>query len=90
MPSNQATDFHQRLGQMLAGWREELGLSQEALAVQVRRDQSYLSRIEAGERHASLTFLLEWADAMGVPFDEVARRLSTTWQAWKLRAGDTV
>ena len=32
-------------------------------AQSVQRDQSYVSRIESGERHASPIFLLEWANA---------------------------
>jgi transcriptional regulator with XRE-family HTH domain len=74
-------EFHRRLGRLLATWREQGGLSQEALAVQLRRDQSYISRIEGGERQASLAFLLEWADAMNVPFAKVAEKLAELWGA---------
>lgn len=74
-------DFHRQLGRLLATWREERGLSQEALAVQLRCDQSFISRVEAGSRHASMTFLLEWADAMNVPFDDVARRIAELWSS---------
>jgi transcriptional regulator with XRE-family HTH domain len=77
---DRAAEFHRRLGRLLATWREEQGLSQEALAVQLRRDQSYISRIEAGERHASVTFLLEWAEALNLPFDAVAAGLADLWR----------
>jgi ribosome-binding protein aMBF1 (putative translation factor) len=73
--------FYRQLGRLLAAWREERGLSQEALAVQLQRDQSYISRIEAGERHAGVTFLLEWAEALNLPFDDVATKVSELWRA---------
>jgi transcriptional regulator with XRE-family HTH domain len=72
--------FHRHVGRLLSSWREARGLSQEALAVQLRRDQSYISRIEAGERHASLTFLLEWADALGVRLEDVTAEIAALWR----------
>lgn len=72
--------FHHQVGRLLSNWREARGLSQEALAVQLRRDQSYISRIEAGERHASLTFLLEWSDALNVRFEELAPEIAVLWR----------
>lgn len=79
MSRDDIADFYRQLGSLLAKWREAKGLSQDALAVQLRRDQSYISRIEAGSRQVSLTYLLEWAEAMNVPFDEVARRVARLW-----------
>jgi transcriptional regulator with XRE-family HTH domain len=81
VPKDRAADFHRRVGRLLADWREARGLSQEALAVQLQRDQSYISRVEAGERHASLAFLLEWADALNVPVHEVAAQVSDIWHS---------
>jgi len=68
-------DFYRRLGGVLGRLRESRGLSQEALAVQLQRDQSYVSRIESGDRHASVLLLLEWSEALGVPFSDVASEL---------------
>lgn len=80
MPQDREAEFYQRLGRLLARWRDELGMSQDALAVQLRCDQSYISRIEAGERHPSVTFLLEWADALNVPFDQLMSKVSEVWR----------
>ena len=80
MYGNDDARFHGRLGALLAAMRDERGLSQEALAVQLQRDQSYISRIESGERHASLTFLLEWADALSLDFAIVATQVQATWR----------
>ena len=74
-------DFHRRLGVLLGALREERGLSQESLAVQLRRDQSYISRIETGERHASVEYLLEWSEALGYAFEDVASRISEAWRS---------
>jgi transcriptional regulator with XRE-family HTH domain len=73
--------FYARVGTLLAAMREERGMSQEALAVQLQRDQSYVSRIESAGRHASLVYLLEWADALNVPFGVVADRVSELWRS---------
>lgn len=69
-------DFYRRLGGLLGGLRESRGLSQEALAVQLQRDQSYVSRIESGDRHASVLLLLEWAEALGVSFGAIAGEIA--------------
>jgi transcriptional regulator with XRE-family HTH domain len=80
MGEDQEMDFHKRLGVLLAHLREEKGLSQEALAVQLQYDQSQISRIESGERHASLVYLLRWSEALNYPFDQVASRIAETWR----------
>ena len=80
VPHSSDAQFYQHLGRMLAAWREGRGLSQDALAVQMQCDQSYISRLEAGERQASVTFLLEWADVLGISFDDVAAALLELWR----------
>jgi transcriptional regulator with XRE-family HTH domain len=56
-----------------------MGVSQEQLGVQLQRDQSYLSRLERAERQASVPFLLEWADAMGVEYSELCEAIRLEW-----------
>jgi transcriptional regulator with XRE-family HTH domain len=73
-------EFQRRLGMLMAGLRESKGLSQEALAVQLSRDQSYVSRIESSDRQVSILGLIEWLDALGVDFLEVAERVRSAWQ----------
>jgi transcriptional regulator with XRE-family HTH domain len=79
MHPDRVAEYHRCLGRLLATWREERGLSQEALSVQLQLDQSYISRIEAGERHASVTFLLEWTEALNVGFEDMAVELVRIW-----------
>ena len=73
--------FHQNFGQRLANRREANGISQDALAVQLQCQQSMISRIESGERAASLTFLMSWSSAMNVPFAEIAGEALELWTA---------
>lgn len=72
-------DFQRRLGALMAHLRESRGLSQEALAVQLMRDQSYVSRIESSERQLSIPALIEWVEALGLDFLEVAGWIQQTW-----------
>lgn len=81
MTQDRVAGFYRQLGRLLAARREERGLSQEALAVQLQRDQSYISRIEGGERQPGVSFLLEWADALNLPFVDVATEVSDLWRA---------
>jgi ribosome-binding protein aMBF1 (putative translation factor) len=72
-------DFQRRLGVLMAHLRESRGMSQEALAVQLTCDQSYVSRIESSERQLSLPVLIEWVEALGLDFLEVAGLIQQTW-----------
>jgi transcriptional regulator with XRE-family HTH domain len=73
-------EFQRRLGALMAGLRESKGLSQESLAVQLGRDQSYVSRIESSDRQLSLLGFFEWLDALSVDFLEVAEWVRDAWR----------
>lgn len=68
-----------RVGRLAARLREGRGVSQAALAGELRHDQSFVSRIEHGDRRMSVTELLRWADALGVSFSELSRELRAVW-----------
>lgn len=60
---------HQRyavLRQHLRKLRKEAKLSQAELASRLGEDQSYLSKIERGERYVDLLFYVDWCKACGV------------------------
>jgi transcriptional regulator with XRE-family HTH domain len=67
--------LEQRIASMLAALRKERGISQQALALELGRDQTVISRIENGQRRVTVPELFEWADALGVPFQRVAEEL---------------
>lgn len=55
-----------RLGAGIRALREELRLSQEALADAAGIDRSHMSRIERGKRNVSFLNICKVADALGV------------------------
>jgi transcriptional regulator with XRE-family HTH domain len=73
-------EFQRRLGLLMARLRESKGVSQEYLAVQLTRDQSYVSRIESSDRQLSLPGLMEWLDALGIDFLDVAAWILRAWE----------
>jgi transcriptional regulator with XRE-family HTH domain len=54
----------QRFGDRLRIARDELGLSQEELAMRASLDRSYVGSIERGERNVSLVNITKLADAL--------------------------
>ena len=54
------------LRQHLKKLRKDAGLSQSELASRLGEDQSYISKIERGERYVDLLFYLDWCGACGV------------------------
>jgi transcriptional regulator with XRE-family HTH domain len=64
---------------LLAAMREECGVSQEALAMELGHDQSYVSRLETGQRRVTVADLLHFTAGLGVPFQRLASELETIW-----------
>lgn len=59
----------------LAGWltrlREEKGVSQEALGVQLGKGQSDIAKIENGSRRVGVIEMLSWMCALDIPFERL-------------------
>ena len=68
-------DAYKELREVLISARREAGVSQEKLAAKLGRAQTFVSKIELGERRLDLIELLVWADALGVDAREVVERL---------------
>ncbi len=64
----------EKLGQVIAQLREELGWTQGQLADKTRADRSQVSRLEAGERLVSAPVLARIAHALGTSTDELLVR----------------
>jgi transcriptional regulator with XRE-family HTH domain len=60
------TRKHEQLRQLLVAARKDAGLTQIELAKCLSRPQSYVSKIERGERRVDLIEFLEIAQAIGV------------------------
>lgn len=66
----------QLLGQRIRKLRKENGLTQERLALMVNIQQSYLSRLEAGDRNPSFDLLVKIADALGMTLSELFKDIA--------------
>jgi transcriptional regulator with XRE-family HTH domain len=68
------TDKDQRLkllGQSIRARREELSISQEALADAAQMDRAHMGKVERGERNVTLLNLLKIAAALGCRASEI-------------------
>lgn len=60
------TEYRQAFGQILRETREQVGVSQEALAHTIDMSRRYLSGIERGEANPTLDQIVRLAQGLGV------------------------
>lgn len=60
-------DVRKRFGTNVRRLRKQLGLSQEAFALEAGIDRTYVSGVERGARNPSLILAQKFADSLGVP-----------------------
>lgn len=63
------------LREHLKALRLQAGLTQIEMAGRLGQDQSYVSKIERGERYIDMLFYLDWCAACGVKPDKAIRAL---------------
>ena len=68
---NESKSYEQELAGWLARLREEKGISQEALGVQLGKGQSDIAKIENGSRRVGVIEMLAWMSALDIPFERV-------------------
>jgi transcriptional regulator with XRE-family HTH domain len=68
-------DAYRDLRDVLITARRGAGWSQQKLAAKLGRAQTFVSKIELGERRLDLIELMVWADALDVDAREVVERL---------------
>ena len=66
---------HKVLCELLREVREEAGLTQTELAVRIKKDQTFVSKYETGERRLDVLELREICVVLGVPIGTFIRRL---------------
>ncbi len=65
------------LGEVLRSFREETGLSQEAVAERAGLHRTYVGGVERGERNPTFLSLTRMLRALGVSWTEFARKLES-------------
>ena len=73
MKLSQRTEY-EIVGKVIQEARDELGITQRALARKVGRTETSISKIEAGNQRVDLVELLDIAIALRVPLKELAAR----------------
>lgn len=68
--------FDDELGRILAGYRRDLGISQDYLSSILRRDQTFVSKLETGKRSITLFEFLRWSRALNLGMPETMEILS--------------
>lgn len=68
-------DANKICGRCLAQLRDEAGLTQVELATRLTVPQSFVSKIETGERSLRAYELFSYADALGIKADSIVHRL---------------
>lgn len=63
--------FDEELGKCLADYRRGLSISQEYLADILRRDQTFVSKVETGKRTLALFEFIRWAKALNLSHQEM-------------------
>ena len=65
MPKSIYSEEHKRVAARIKQARKETGMKQEAVAELLGRSQSYISKIESGQRRIDINLLTELANAYG-------------------------
>lgn len=63
--------FDEELGRYFADHRRSLSISQEYLAEILRRDQTFVSKVETGKRTLTLFEFIRWAKALNLAQQEI-------------------
>jgi len=71
--SKQSAQFSKRVGQAIAAKRSAKGLTQEDVAKSIGVEQETISRFERGATLPTLTRLIDIAELLEVPLDQLVR-----------------
>ncbi len=67
-----------RLRELLVDARRKSGLTQVDVAASLRRPQSFVSKVESGERRLDVVELIQYAEAIGADAPEIVREVGRT------------
>jgi transcriptional regulator with XRE-family HTH domain len=76
-----ALEDHRIVGGILAATRQRAGISQDQLALMLKKPQSFVSNFERGQRRLDVLEIIRIAGALGADpkrvFSEIVRRCAT-------------
>ena len=64
---------YQVLLELLRAWRAEAGLTQTELGARIGNTQTFVSKVERGERRLDAVEFAEWCEALGISPDGAFR-----------------
>ncbi|WP_299735846.1 helix-turn-helix transcriptional regulator [uncultured Roseobacter sp.] len=70
------TPGHQALMQVLVETRKSKGITQQELADRLDRPQSYIAKVETGERRLDVIEFIEWSQALATRPENVIAAIS--------------
>lgn len=68
--------FDEALGAALGNRRRALAISQEFLAEILRRDQTFVSKVETGKRALTLFEFIRWSRALNLKPEEIMEMIA--------------
>jgi transcriptional regulator with XRE-family HTH domain len=69
------TPGHQALMQVLVETRKSKGVTQQELADRLDRPQSYVAKVETGERRLDVVEFIEWAQCLGCQASRIIEKI---------------
>jgi transcriptional regulator with XRE-family HTH domain len=76
MPKSLNSPRHELIKSALIEQRKAVGMTQTELAERLGRPQSYIAKIEGGERRIDLVELIDVAQVIGLDLEALVRRAS--------------
>ena len=74
MPRTIYSDDHELLVSLLREYRLRRKLTQAELSERMNRPQSFVSKVESGQRRLDVVELRQWCDALGVDLVALVRK----------------
>jgi transcriptional regulator with XRE-family HTH domain len=71
MPQSTHHHQYQVFLKLLRGLREECGITQAILADRIGNTQTFVSKVERGERRLDVVEFAEWCEALGQPPERI-------------------
>jgi transcriptional regulator with XRE-family HTH domain len=75
MTEDEKIRYQKQIGRWLTSIREEKGLSQEALGIQLGKGQSDVAKIETGSKKVTFIDIIFWMVSLNIPYERLEEEL---------------